>query len=349
MPLLCARSQLRPSNSPQTAEQVYKNIQVLKGIPADQLIPAMEFITQSLGVRCEHCHIEHAFEKDDKKPKQTARQMIQMVFALNQNTFAGQREVTCYSCHRGSLRPATTPTVASEAVPPKKPDGAASPSRSVEQVLARYLQGIGGEAVLQAATTQVEKGVVNLGNGVQFPLEIYTRSPDMRSATMHLPSGDSLEVVNGPSGWILVPGRPVREMNTGDLLAGHIDADLHFAVDIQKFFRTVEARPDTEIDGRRVNVIGGSSPGTPPVEMYFDSESGLLVRMVRYVETPLGRNPTQIDYSDYRVVAGTKVPYRRTVSQPQGRFVVQLQEVQRNVPIEDSKFAEPAARALDSD
>ena len=62
--------------APKMAEEVYKNIQVLKGLPSDQVIPAMQFISASLGVDCEHCHVERAFDKDDKKPKQTARKMI---------------------------------------------------------------------------------------------------------------------------------------------------------------------------------------------------------------------------------------------------------------------------------
>jgi photosynthetic reaction center cytochrome c subunit len=344
-PLPCAWAQPQPGTTLKPAEQVYRNIQVLKGTPADQLIPAMQFITQSLGVRCEHCHVEHAFDSDDKKPKQTARKMIQMVLALNQNNFAGQRDVTCYSCHRGSLRPAKIPAVASETATPKGEAAPASASRSVGQVLARYLQAIGSGTALQAAKTQVEKGIVNLGNGVQFPVEIYTRSPGMRCMAMHLPTGDSVEVVNGPSGWSLVPGRPVHAMNSSDLLAAHLDADLQFAADINTLFTSIEARPDKEIDGHKVNVIRASSPGLPPVKLYFDAESGLLVRMVRYVESPLGRTATQIDFSDYRVVAGIKVPYQRNISQAQGRFVVQLQEIQRNLPIEDSRFAEPVTGA----
>src|SRR5262249_24418787 len=81
---------------------------------------AMQFICASLGVRCDHCHAENAFDKDDKKPKQTARQMIQMVMALNQNSFQSKREVSCYSCHRGSLRPATIPAVTTERTMPKQ-------------------------------------------------------------------------------------------------------------------------------------------------------------------------------------------------------------------------------------
>src|ERR1700734_2431996 len=96
---------------PKTAEQQFKNIQTLKGIPADQLIPTMQFITASLGVECEFCHVQGAFEKDEKKTKQTARKMMEMMFTINQENFEGHREVTCYSCHRGSAKPVAMPPV----------------------------------------------------------------------------------------------------------------------------------------------------------------------------------------------------------------------------------------------
>src|SRR5271166_6881918 len=99
---------------PKKAEEQFKNIQVLKGIPADQLIPAMQFITASLGVGCDFCHVEGAFEKDDKKPKQTARKMMEMMFAINKDNFEGHREVNCYSCHRGGIDPVGTPPVMEE-------------------------------------------------------------------------------------------------------------------------------------------------------------------------------------------------------------------------------------------
>ncbi|MGA8764338.1 MAG: photosynthetic reaction center cytochrome c subunit family protein, partial [Candidatus Sulfotelmatobacter sp.] len=70
-------------SGPKMAEEQFKNIQVLKGVPADQLIPAMQFITASLGVECDFCHVQGAFEKDDKKTKQTARKMMEMMFAIN--------------------------------------------------------------------------------------------------------------------------------------------------------------------------------------------------------------------------------------------------------------------------
>src|ERR1051326_9097945 len=92
-------------DSADPAEQVFKNIQVLKGTPAYQVVPSMQFIANSLGMACEFCHVRGALDKDDKKPKQTARQMIEMQMAINRDNFKGGREGTCYSCHRGAHDP----------------------------------------------------------------------------------------------------------------------------------------------------------------------------------------------------------------------------------------------------
>src|SRR6516162_4724418 len=139
--------------APKKAEEQFKNIQVLKGIPADQVFPTMQFIAASLGVECDFCHVQNAFEKDDKKPKQTARKMMEMMFAINKDNFQGNREVTCYSCHRGSARPMAIPAVLAEDMkepmgaphpadaekrPGESPKAAATPT--ADQLLERYVQ-----------------------------------------------------------------------------------------------------------------------------------------------------------------------------------------------------------------
>ena len=75
--------------------------------------------------------------------------------------------------------------------------------------------------------------------------------------------------------------------------------------------------------------------------MYFD-DTGLLVRMVRIVDTPIGRVPTQIDYSDYRDVAGVKIPFRLISTWTDGRVTIELTNVQPNVAIDASRFDRPA-------
>jgi hypothetical protein len=79
--------------------------------------------------------------------------------------------------------------------------------------------------------------------------------------------------------------------------------------------------------------------------LYFDEQSGLLLRLVRYGDTALGLLPTQIDYADYRETSGVKIPYRWTLARPNGRFTIQVSDVQQNVPVDDAKFAKPAPPA----
>jgi len=70
------------------------------------------------------------------------------------------------------------------------------------------------------------------------------------------------------------------------------------------------------------------------------------VRSIRYADTPLGRNPTQVDYADYRAQDGVKVPFQWTVARPLGRFTIQVTELQQNVLVDDKKFEKPAAPAV---
>src|SRR5436305_280441 len=106
-----AAAAIGQSSEPKTAEQVFKNITQLKGTPADQLQPAMQFIAASLGVECTFCHVQGKMDADDKPMKKTAREMMAMTDGINKNAFHGQRQVTCYSCHHGAGHPASTPPV----------------------------------------------------------------------------------------------------------------------------------------------------------------------------------------------------------------------------------------------
>jgi hypothetical protein len=131
-------------------------------------------------------------------------------------------------------------------------------------------------------------------------------------------------------------------MSPAEAAAARIDADLSFAVDVKSLFKEFEVSPAEKIGGHDVLLVSARNEGQPPVRLYLDTQSGLLVRLVRYIETPVGRNPTQIDYDDYRDSDGVKIPFKWTVARPQGRFTIQLSETQNNVPVDDAKFAKPA-------
>lgn len=333
--------------TPKKAEEQFKNIQTLKGIPADQLIPTMQFITASLGVECDFCHVQGAFEKDDKKPKQTARKMMEMMFAINKDSFEGHREVTCYSCHRGSTDPVATPVVAAEdskeaAPEARKGEDKEVPGPSANDLFDKYVQALGGAAAIDKTTSRVVKGSIDFG-GKQFPVDVYSQDTGKRASFMHMPEGDSITVFDGHGGWLGAPGRPIREMHGPDLDGAAIDADLHFATHVKQMFTETQVRGTEKVGDHNVWLVVGRCEGKPPLQLYFDAQSGLLLRLIRYGETALGRLPTQVDYADYRDVNGVKVPFRWTLARPSGRFTIQASEVKQNVPVDDTKFARPPA------
>jgi photosynthetic reaction center cytochrome c subunit len=340
------------ADEPKTTEQAFKNIKVLKGLPADQLIPSMQFISASLGVECEFCHVERAFEKDDKKPKEAARKMIQMMLAINQDNFEGHREVTCNTCHRGSVHPVSIPAIASEdeapttaavehGEPNQSPDESNQASQPVDPILEKYLAAVGGASAVQKVSSRVEKGNASMG-GRQIPIEIYAQGPDKRVSILHLPGGDSITAFDGRSGWLGNPGRPPRPMGPSEIDAARLDADLYFPVHLKEIFSELGVAPSERVRGQDLTVIRGLRQGKPPVKFYFD-KSGLLVRMVRYGDSALGLNPTQVDYADYRDSGGVKIPYQWSIARPSGRFTIQIDKVEQNVPIDAAKFAPPPA------
>jgi hypothetical protein len=293
--------------------------------------------------------VEHANEKDDKKPKVTARKMINMMMAINKDNFEGHRVVTCYSCHRGSTELVSTPIITDEepvskAEEGKKPGEAKSALPAAEQLLDKYLAAIGGAEALQKITSRVQKGTLTAFGGQHFPTDVYSKAPDKRFSVMHLKGGDSVTAFDGKQGWLSVPGR-VHMMSAAENDAARIDADLYFPARLKTLYEKFRVDAGEKIDGHETYMVEGHSEGKPPLRLYVDKESGLLVRLVRYAETPLGRNPTQIDYADYRDANGVKIPFRWTLARPGNRFTIQVEQVQQNVPVDDAKFVPPPPSA----
>ena len=330
--------------SGKTTDQVYKNIQVLKGVPSDQLIPAMEFITSSLGVECGFCHVERHFDQDGKKPKQTARKMMQMMLAINQGNFDNRQAVTCNTCHRGARLPVSIPAV--REAPATLPATAMEEEKlplnlpSADELIRKYVQAEGGANAIEKIATRVESGSASFF-GREIKVEIFDKAPNKRVSIMHLPDGDSITAIAGDEAWLATPHRPLLAMSRTEMEGARMDADLQLPLHLHQIFGDLRpARPE-KVDGQDSYQVVALLAGETRAKLYFDQQSGLLVRIIRYADTPLGPNPTRIDYGDYRPVDGVQVPYRWTTARPAGQFTTQLTDVKQNVPIDDTKFAKP--------
>jgi outer membrane lipoprotein-sorting protein len=277
-----------------------------------------------------------------------ARRMVQMVTTINKDNFGGRQMVTCWSCHRGSDRPKITPDLATLYDRPDEADDvitAAPNAPSANQILDKYIQAIGGAQRAAALKSFVAKGTsAGYGpEGTPRPVEIYAKAPNQRTTIIHTQNGDSITVFNGRSGWIAAPLRPlpVLELSGSSLEGVRLDAELAFAAGIKQTLAKWRVGFPVTINDREAQVIQGTAPGGSLATFYFDSESGLLVRTVRYSDSIVGRTPTQIDYSDYRDVAGVKMPFRFTVAWLDGKERFELTDVQGNVEVDASRFNRP--------
>src|SRR5215831_4242582 len=158
-----------------------------------------------------------------------------------------------------------------------------------------------------------------------------------------MPGGDSITAYDGKGGWLAFPGRPTRDMTPSESASARLDADLHFATDLKQIFTDLRPAAPAKIGDRDTYVLVAMSKGQPPVKLYFDQQSGLLVRMLRFSDSPLGLNPVEIDYADYRDVEGVKTPFRWTLTRTSGAFTIEIDSVQQNVSIDDRKFARPTS------
>jgi photosynthetic reaction center cytochrome c subunit len=330
------------------AQPRFKNLQELKDIPSEHLLPAMEFISASLGVQCEFCHVRDAFDKDDKQTKQTARRMIHMMFDLNANQFHGERAVTCYTCHRGSPRPISIPMVDSTAHYVSEARTAAVQAAegrpdlpSPHDVLEKYIQAVGGAAAIQSVSSRVESGTVTFGAGASFPIEILAKSPSRQALIVHMPAGDNSTVVDSQNGWFRSAAGPVRDLSKADTEDAKLDADLQFPIHVSKSFQRLRVMGTEKVGGHDAILLFATHSSDAPLELYFDRLTGLLLRQLRFGTSPLGLNPTQIDYGDYKPFDGVQVPLHVVITQPNRTMDIHLMQVSQNVPIDDAKFAHP--------
>ena len=345
-----------PADKAPMSDEVFKNVQVLKGIPVDQFMATMGFFSASLGMSCEDCHAADDRSWDgfavDNARKRTARRMISMMQKINADNFGGRQMVTCYSCHRAADTPRVVPDFSVQYGPlvPLDPNTIFAQARlapMADEVFNKYIQAIGGPQRAAALTSVVATGS-NVGYGPESAdkraVEIFAKAPGQRTVIVHTSNGDSTTTYDGRNAWIAAPLRPVAVlMLAGQELDGaRFDAMIAFPSQVKQLATGWRVGVATTIDDRDVEVVQGNTAAGTIVTLYFDQESGLLVRSVRYTASPVGRIPVQADYKDYRDVAGVKIPHTFTLTWLDGRDTFELTQVRPNAAIDAARFAKPA-------
>ena len=370
-------AQVSSQDRPLLSDQVFKNVQALKGIPVDEFLGTMGIMAAALQFDCSDCHVNAGTANvdwaADTPRKIMARRMVNMVAAINQNNFGGRQLVTCWTCHRNRDKPLVTPTMATiYGTPTVEPDDVVTQFPGLDppdMVLDKYIQASGGAQRLAALTSISAKGTAvgfgGLGGGGN--VEIVAKAPDKRATIILFKAetnrGDQIRTYDGRAGWVRTPLNVVGEFQLigSDLDGARVDAQLSFPGQIKSILTNLKSGPPTTItdlpaptsqasvlqgavgnQSHLVDVVQGTGPRGLLVTLYFDQQTGLLLRELRYGLSPIGRVPTQIDFADYRDVNGIKLPFRITYAWLDGRDAIVLNEVQTNVAVDEAKFGRPA-------
>lgn len=377
----------QPAGGGRGGPQPPKNIQVLKDVPPDQLMLTMQYIAASLGVQCNYCHVQGQNDLDDKETKKTAREMMKMVNSLNTTFFDGRPRVSCASCHNGRSKPVRTPPLAIDMTPeqaaaaaagrgrggrggpgpagpggqgraggPQEPPPPPVPTETVEEIIAKYVQGLGGQPALQNAKTRVMTGTLTTRDLVTSNVTVQEKATGeyrIDVATQPIPT---IRATNGKAAWAVggggggrggAPPDAPRDLVGFQMQQGLRAADFALPLRLKERYATllVNKAYDT-IDGKQVVVMTGSPYPNVSEQLSFDRETGLLRR--RVITTGSGgvgfsimNLPEQIDYTDYRDVGGLKVPH--TVRHATWNQVTtqKFADVKINAPVADTLFAKP--------
>ena len=312
------------STAGKPVEQVSKNIQVLKGLPDSQLFLLMNFVGDSLGVNCDHCHVKGEknpqtgedtwlWERDDKKEKAVGRDMMRMVLELNRTSFKQQSVVTCYTCHRGSTHPERMAPLPphdyfGEALQPSQPKRVLP---SAQEVMTKYLAVVGANRLLSQAI--VMRGTVERVERAKAsgPTEIIFKQPNKARIVETLTSGVVTRGWNGTTAWVQT-SKGVNQASGESLKSLQATPTTTIASD--GLFSPIKI-PDSPTRATLIGIARINDRESyqvivdDTVQLFFDVESGLLLRRVNLTNTMLGPLNVQWDFSDYRDVSGLKLPF----------------------------------------
>ena len=359
-------AQNAPAPPGQTAGEHYKNVQVLKDIPADQLPNAMQYVAASLGVQCGFCHVQGPdgwhYDSDDKPAKGTARKMMRMVSSINAADYG--ISVSCATCHHGRNEPERTPPLATELTPDQaarmgrqggpgrggapgagRGAGAAPaqggrgqrPTESVDDVLAKYVQALGGQEAWSKAQTVVMDGTQTSRDLRTTPIKIEEKITGEYRIDLEGPQGPMSRVSDGKTTWFVAGGntRPMEGLQADQ--AARL-ADFGLPVNAKQKYSDLRVQRYMNVDGMNAIVLVGRTAPQVMEQLFFDRDTGVLLRRAISTRTPLGALAEQIDYSDYRDVSGVKLPFQVHHATWNQANTLKFTDVKLNVPLDDALF-----------
>jgi outer membrane lipoprotein-sorting protein len=215
---------------------------------------------------------------------------------------------------------------------------------SVEQILEKYTQALGGQAAYEKVTTRAMKGTVEIpDDNVTGAAQIVAKAPGSFRLTMDIPGYGVVEtVLDGGNGWEKNPDSGTHAMSKTDLAVAQRDHHFYREVRLKELYPKMETAGADKVEGHAVYVIEATPAGGSAEKFYFDAESGLLVKHdFERVTLEDGIVQYEMLLRDYREVDGLKLPFTIEQRSPDNTTIFKFAEIKNNVTLADTAFAKP--------
>ena len=336
MPLLAMAIPLTfRGQHPKTAGEAFKNVQVLKRAPADNWFDTMAFIAGSLGVTCDHCH-SSKFETDEGNPKkEKAREMMRMVDRINADQFGGHNVVTCFTCHRGSVKPQGNQIPDAENW--MRAAEGPSPHPTAQAILIRYrgtLGGVKSQSISLRVQTYGGKGPAKektahvLLNGGNARI-----SERIGRETRTMVRSNNKTWIDEGKGW--------RTMNEGETFDAFEVAEV-LSPDQVGAVEAAGAVFTDRVNGHHAYVVPVTGKDGRKW-LFFDPDTGVLLRQRQLSPSFYGDATVDVNYDNFRNYGRARLPATVEVVNAGGAGLIVRHVLSRrvNVPLAQSSF-EPA-------
>lgn len=238
-----------------------------------------------------------------------------------------------------------TPASNSSSVPPTSSGSALPPP--VDNILDQYVRAIGGKTAFEKLTSRVSKGTFEMSaNGVNASIEAYQKAPNRGVIIIHSSNGGIMQQgFNGTIAWSMDPQDGLRELSGTARDSHSRNAEFYYDIRLKEIYPTRVLEGKTRIDDREVNIVKVTPLNGMAELMYFDTETGLLLRHDHEDDSPKGKLLVETYYGDYREIDGVKIPFFTRSKSTDSEYIVKLSQVQHNVYIEDTKFDKPSTQS----
>lgn len=221
----------------------------------------------------------------------------------------------------------------------------ASPDLTAQQILDKYVQAIGGREAWEKLKTRVSMGTIEIPSmSLSGTVLVHEKAPNRMLMVVILAGSAFRQGFDGTEGWSDDPVNGVRVKSGAALEEMRRDADFYHPLHLQQIYTKFAVKGTEIINGRDAYVLEATLPDGGADKMYFDKESGLVIRMETQQHTSDGVQTFVEDIEDYHQVDGVKLPFTVHQTNSASSYTIRFGDVHHNTELDDSDFAQPAAQ-----